>query len=202
LPITASTSINNHNFTVALPATVSEGFHFITIRYKDALGRWSVSVARPFYKDKIEQSSSTLSNIVYAEYFIDKDPGFGKGSSIATASGTEINNHTFAVVLPTSLEDGFHFVTVRYKDALGRWGVSSVRPFYKDKTTQGTTSSTIVYAEYFIDKDPGFGKEKSLTVKGGQTIENLNFDVNLNTLGLSFGKHFIQLRAKDANGVW
>ncbi|MEA5401469.1 T9SS type A sorting domain-containing protein [Arcicella sp. DC2W] len=203
IAITSGTNINNHNFAIVLPTSISDGFHFITIRYKDALGRWSVSAVRPFFKDKIEQSSTTLPNVVSAEYFIDKDPGFGKGTSIAITSGTNINNHNFTIVLPASISDGFHFITIRYKDALGNWSVSAVRPFFKDKIEQSSSIlPNIVSAEYFIDKDPGLGKGKSLTIKSGQTIDNFNFEVNLNALGLSKGTHFLHLRAKDANGVW
>ena len=107
--ITITTPGDIVNFTAAAStASLSNGFHFIGIRVKDANGKWGLFEKRGFY---ITSSTADAANITAAEYFFDTDPGPGNGTSTSVgASGAVVN---FTAVIPTSLLAGFHFLAIR-----------------------------------------------------------------------------------------
>ena len=60
-------------------------------------GGWSHTQVRSIYKEQFRYSSgSSLSPVVAGEYFVDTDPGFGKGVSIPVSQGTDLANTSFA----------------------------------------------------------------------------------------------------------
>jgi hypothetical protein len=63
----------------------------------------------------------------------------------------------------------------------------------------GFAQSPMNYAEYYWDTDPGFGLGNSL---GTINTTNLNLTANVSTTGLSAGTHYLNVRVKDANGIW
>jgi hypothetical protein len=183
------------NFTVTLPNTISEGFHFLSIRAKDANNKWSEAAVRPFYKEAI--STASIPNITAMEYFIDNDPGYGLATSVAVTAGSPMSQN-FTVALPNTVTDGFHFLSVRAKDANNKWSVVAVRPFYKESTVSSSISN-IVAMEYFIDSDPGYGAGTAAAMSPGSPV-TVNFTAALTSLGL--GTHKISIRAKDINNKW
>lgn len=183
------------NFTVALPNTMADGFHFISIRAKDANNKWSTVAVRPFYKEAI--STASIPNITAMEYFIDADPGYGLATSVAVTAGSPMSQN-FTVALPNTVTDGFHFLSVRAKDANNKWSVVAVRPFYKELTFSSSIPN-IVAMEYFIDSDPGYGAETAVAMSPGSPVA-VNFTAALTSLGL--GTHKISIRAKDINNKW
>src|SRR5574344_961883 len=86
------------------------------------------------------------------EYFIDSDPGVGKGTllnqSFIGAGQLEIPT--------TGLASGFHNLVIRAKESNGKWSISENRPFYIQPVIEPVSSSLVAY-EYFIDTDPGVG---------------------------------------------
>jgi hypothetical protein len=183
------------NFTVALPNTVADGFHFLSIRAKDANNKWSEVAVRPFYKEAI--STASIPNITAMEYFIDADPGYGLATSVAVTAGSPLTQN-FTVALPNTVTDGFHFLSVRAKDANNKWSVVAVRPFYKESTVSSSIPN-IVAMEYFIDTDPGYGAGTAVAMSPGSPV-TVNFTAALTSLGL--GTHKISIRAKDINNKW
>lgn len=189
IPITVNSG-SIVNFTATLPATLSDGFHFLAIRTRDAEGHWGLFENRGFY---LSSSSNNASNIVAAEYFFDSDPGAGNGTSIAVNNGSIVN---FTATLPAALSDGFHFLAIRTKDADGHWGLFENRGFYISSSS--LNAPDIVAAEYFFDADPGTGSGTPITVTNGAVV---NFTATL-PANLSAGFHFLAIRTKDANGRW
>jgi Secretion system C-terminal sorting domain len=192
-PITAPSGANSA-FIATVPTTsLANGFHFVAIRTKDADGKWSLFENRGFF---ISSSTTSVSNIVAAEFFIDTDPGVGNGTPITAPSGA---NSTFIATVPTtSLANGFHFVAIRTKDADGKWGLFENRGFYISSAT--TNVSNIVAAEFFIDNDPGVGNATAITPSpSGPTA---TFVATVPTTSLAAGFHFVAIRTKDANGKW
>ena len=180
-------------FVATIPtAALSNGFHFIAIRAKDADSKWGLFESRGFY---ISSQTSNVTNIVTAEFFIDTDPGAGNGIAIVLASGP---NPTFVATVPTAaFSGGFHFVSIRTKDADGKWGLFENRGFYI--STQTNNVSNIVAAEFFVDTDPGVGNGTSITLTPGP---NPTFIASVPTTALAGGFHFIAIRTKDADGKW
>ncbi len=193
--ITPITSGANPTFVATIPTTsLAAGFHFVAIRTKDADGKWGLYENRGFY---ISSSTSNVSNIVAAEFFVDADPGVGSGTAIAAIpSGA---NPSFVATIPTSsLTAGFHFVAIRTKDADGKWGLYENRGFYISSAT--TNVSNIVAAEFFVDADPGVGNATAITP--APNAANPTFVATIPTTSLAVGFHFVAIRTKDATGKW
>ena len=63
----------------------------------------------------------------------------------------------------------------------------------------GFAQSPMNYAEYYWDTDPGYGLGTSL---GAINTINLNLTANVSTTGLLVGNHNLNVRVRDANGIW
>jgi hypothetical protein len=63
----------------------------------------------------------------------------------------------------------------------------------------GFAQSPMNYAEYYWDTDPGYGLGTSL---GAINTTNLDLTANVSTTGLLAGTHYLNVRVRDANGIW
>ena len=74
--------------------------------------------------------NSVPSNINYAEYFIDSDPGFGNATSIPLTSSTDfsVNNYSLNI---SSIASGVHRLYFRTRDNNGVWSLSNEQTFFK-----------------------------------------------------------------------
>ncbi len=210
VPITASTDVTA-NFQVPV-TSFPKGFHQLFVRsfvtpYQLTIdgkvfdkGGWSLTSSRTFYKETFDVAPGTFLNITQGEYFADTDPGFGKGVNIPVTQGADLTNVSFAFDV-TSLSTGFHNLFVRFKDAAGKWGLTSVRSFYKQNLgNAGGILPNVVKGEYFADTDPGFGKGINLPFTAGQDLTNVAFSYDVTALTNGF--HNIYTRFQDANGRW
>ncbi len=75
-------------------SALSNGSHVLYIRTKDANGLWSISYTKTFLIEVV----SILPNIVQMEYFIDSDPGYGKGTAIPLASSNDITVNAIEIL--------------------------------------------------------------------------------------------------------
>jgi PKD repeat protein len=130
-------------FTATVPlGSLASGFHFIAIRTKDADGKWGLFETRGFY---ISTQSTNVSNIVAAEYFYDTDPGFGSGTAIAISTATSF--YQDSLLLPVgSLPLGNHSITLRVKNAEGKWSLLESK-FFNLCTRNGPLSKTNYHIE-------------------------------------------------------
>lgn len=195
--ITPGNSVNvNHTFDCS---SLGDGFHWIYIRGMDANKKWSVASYRQFYKGTITSTPPTQSNIVKVEYFINTDPGFGKGTTISITPGTSVNINTTINV--SSLPDGFHRFYIRGMDATGKWDCVSWRYFYKGPPIPVPPGpSTIRRVEYFIDTDPGLGLGTALSFTPNAVEDSISTVIDIGAL--SEGPHKFCIRIKDALGRW
>jgi Secretion system C-terminal sorting domain len=185
---------NQSSFTANIPTMgLTTGFHIIGFRAKTDDNKWGLYEKGMFY---ISGSSSNMTDITDAEYFIDTDLGVGNNIPISVADG---QNPTFTVnVLTGSLGTGFHTIAIRAKDASGKWGLYEKGMFYISSSSANMPE--IVDAEYFIDTDPGLGNGIApMEVNDGQST---SFVVNIPTSTLINGFHTLAIRAKDAAGKW
>ncbi|MEM6723431.1 MAG: LamG-like jellyroll fold domain-containing protein, partial [Bacteroidota bacterium] len=183
------------NFTLNLNS-LTEGFHTLFLRSKDATGQWSL--ATPWYVYKLP-SAGSAPDIVEAEFFWDTDPGTGNATPVANISNAQdINGSTFSLDL-TGLSDGFHLLQVRSKDANGVW--SHTNKWFVYKLPDSSIKPEIIAAEYFWNGDPGF--ENGQPIPGWTAGLDVNaFDFNIDMSALPLGFNILELRTKDANGVW
>ncbi|MEO8111694.1 MAG: hypothetical protein ABI594_16730 [Ginsengibacter sp.] len=116
IPVTAGSNLQNISFTASI-STLTTGIHALFIRSRDANGKWSVTNNRFFYKPD-STLSGTPPNITNVEYFIDTDPGFGKGTPIAIDSSTNLANFMVPVNI-SGLSVGNHIFFIRSRSATG-----------------------------------------------------------------------------------
>jgi hypothetical protein len=118
IPITAGQSLNELAFTFPV-TSLTNGFHVLSTRAKNADGHWGNTSYRVFAKfDAAPPSNALPSPITYLEYFVDNDQGAGNGMSVPISSPSSLENLLFKVELDT-LSNGIHTVSVRSKNANG-----------------------------------------------------------------------------------
>jgi hypothetical protein len=148
ISITPGDSIS---LTQNIPTTgLQPGIHTLYVRVRTSLHGWSV-----FSKRLVHVLEPDAGEIIAAEYFVDTDPGHGNGTAITITPGDSIN--LVPPINTASLNPGIHTVYVRAKTANGAWSVFSKRLIH----VQYPEAPEIVYAEYFVDTDPGFGNGTS-----------------------------------------
>lgn len=142
-------------------------------------------------------ASLSAQEAFYAEYYFDFDPGPGQGTSVAATEGDSIFNFS---ANKSNLKPGFHIMYLRARDAAGRWTLHVLKPFFiPDMEIQDTTKADIVYAEYYFDRDPGFGNGVGMSLTASTNTEG---SFNVDKSALKPGFHIFYIRAKDQYNSW
>ncbi|MEP5611501.1 MAG: cadherin domain-containing protein [Cyclobacteriaceae bacterium] len=192
VPVTAASALD---FLENIPtASLSEGFHLVTIRAQDSNDQWGLSESQVFYVNK--SSTLTQNDITKIEYFIDSDPGQGLGVDVPITAASTLD---FLENVPTtSLSEGFHLMTVRAQDMNNQWGLSESKVFYVNQSST-LVQNDINKIEYYLDTDPGFGAGVDVPITSST---DLDFLENIPTASLTEGFHLMVVRAQDQNGQW
>ncbi|HRD53532.1 MAG TPA: hypothetical protein PKY96_12870, partial [Flavobacteriales bacterium] len=177
---------------------LTPGFHRVSVRHKDANGRWGHTASRSLFIYAPAFIDPPTPQIVAGEYFFDTDPGVGNGTAFPVTAGNSTS--TVAVIDVSALSLGFHRVGVRHKDANGKWSHGASRSFFvfNPAFTEPPTPQ-IVAGEYFFDADPGVGNGTAFGVTAGDSTSTA---VVVDASALSPGFHRVGVRHKDANGKW
>ncbi len=187
--ITPSTNVN---IIAAVSSTgLSQGFHFLYTRARDASGKWGLFDGTIAYV-----AAPGTPNITVMEYFWDTDPGAGNGtaSPVGTPAAT-VNN--ISTISAAGISQGIHYLYTRAKDATGIWGLFDGTIVYVGAPPPSAT----IKLEYFWDSDPGTGNGTPLTpVSPGVTI-NESFSV-VSPHTISQGNHILVVRSLNENNVW
>ncbi len=115
------------------PAAVREGVHRLYVRAQDANNAWSMVNTWLFYKPYGTDGIPTVtppSNLVYIEYYVDTDPGVGKGTAVAFSPGTNIADLVVPVNI-NALTYASHILYLRARDANGNWSLVNKLPFQR-----------------------------------------------------------------------
>jgi len=196
LPI-AVTASNSINLQIDIPvSTLGEGFHNLTVRFKDADGKWGLYTQRILYVANV--ATKSVADLVAAEYFFDSDPGLGKATPASALTGNQVS---FDVnISAAGLPDGFHTLAFRVKDADGHWSHYSQRLIYITSNAN-SVANDIVAGEYLIDADPGISDAipVALTVSPGVQV---SFIADIPATGLAQGFHNLAVRFKNSSGIW
>ena len=143
------------------------GVHVLSVRSQDSDGHWSTTMSRPLFIDRLQ-------NIVYVEYYIDTDPGIGKGTSLTLPDLAYKAHLNLEPEIDTKgLALGEHELFVRARDAFGQW--------------------TDVMSRLFTIVENG-GEEPEL--EGDLARLEMSFE------SLTPGYHLLGLRAQDKTGCW
>ncbi|WP_439882733.1 putative Ig domain-containing protein [Pontibacter sp. MBLB2868] len=198
IPFTANTDLSNLTFSFDI-TNLPTGFHNLYVRFKDANKNWGTTSVRTFYKENFSNNTPSNTNIVKGEYFIDSDPGFGKGTNVAITPGSNLSNLAFTADI-SNVPAGFHQLYTRFKDANGRWGQTNVRSIFKEVLSTKDPLPNLVKAEYFVDSDPGYGKGRNIPITAATELINLTFALDMNEI--SIGNHKLYVRVQDAKKKW
>lgn len=188
-------SVGNNELIIDI-SDAPAGAHVLYVRSQDDKGRWSTTMARPFFINRLQ-------DVVYIEYYLDdNDPGIGKATSITLPEQDYKAHLNFSFSPDTStLGLGTHTLTVRALDAFGTWTDEMTRSF--EIVEAGTPidpipeNGDLSRLEYFFDKDPGYGLATPLAKPNtGRNTYQMSFE------DVSDGAHLLCLRAQDENGHW
>jgi len=186
----ASETLEEVSFNASI-MDLSDGLHTLYVRAKNSHG-WSQTQNRRFMKASLPaEIGLDIENI---EYFIDSDPGYGKGISIDL--GENSGTYAYNVDLQ-SLADGFHTLYVRARNVEGNWSPVMNRTFVK-MILPSDLASDIKAVEYYIDTDPGAGNATQVLLSADNS--EISFNVDLNSLTL--GEHTLYLRAFNQSNQW
>ncbi len=174
--------------------TFSEGIHTLYLRAKDSYGAWGMVSGFNFLVQQLPALS--LARINRMEYFIDQDPGFGKGQAIHAEPDEDL---LIATDIPLeTMNDGVHTLYVRARDEQGRWGMVSHANFLKvDKLKE---KNEIIALEYFINEDPGFGN--GIPIRLNTPKETTMKYFVLEGTQLQTGKNTLYVRGRNINRTW
>lgn len=183
-PISVALSADSVSISENISTTgLSEGAHTLFIRTRTDGVKWSLSEGRTFW---------IKTSIVYAEYFIDTDPGVGSGTPLSITGSEDSIAFSGGITIPM-LSGGFHNLFIRTRDNLGNWSLYEGKPFYVN------SSATYEAAEWFIDTDPGIGNGIPLALSG---LDSATFTGGITVPPLSGGWHNLFVRAKVLGGAW
>jgi pimeloyl-ACP methyl ester carboxylesterase len=173
-------------------SSLTIGVHNLYVRMQNSAGVWGTPRKIPF-------EITGEKYLAAAEYFIDSDPGEGKGTPIQPLDGVfDSSTETFSPQFNTaSLSTGMHTLYFRAKNSENHWGLPHAHLF---EVMQPPILSS---AEYYLDSDPGPGNGIALSATDGSfnsPIEGLQGALNTNLLG--YGNHKLYVRAKDSYQRW
>ncbi|MEI6950423.1 MBG domain-containing protein, partial [Paraflavisolibacter sp. H34] len=133
VPITPGTDLSDLVISID-PTNLGQGVHRMHTRARTAAGHWGMGNTLLFYKPYTTTSvppPAAAGNIALLEYYIDTDPGYGKGTAVSIAPGTDISE----LVIPLTVRRltlGDHKVYVRAKDSAGSWSMTNQWAFRVD----------------------------------------------------------------------
>jgi hypothetical protein len=172
---------------VDLVAGLSQGMHVLTVRFQDAEGDWSNAYSRYFLREDLTLPPSSTP-LAAAEYYINTDPGPGKGIPISLASDKW--SHGFVIDVPASaiapLNPGFHWITGRVRNANGSWLVAFTRGFLKEDLVPDAETSLVSHIEYrWIQNGSQVGA--TVTLRPDTPADKVTFDLLASLQGLVEG---------------
>jgi hypothetical protein len=105
------------------------GVNTLFVRTEDSKGNWSLTNYFAFIKGTAESEISPVSML---EYYIDIDPGFGKGTPVSLVPPAQnINSYAFDADVSSVAMNTMHNLFVRARDANGVWSLTNIVSFKK-----------------------------------------------------------------------
>ncbi|MDR2037414.1 MAG: hypothetical protein LBQ60_05775 [Bacteroidales bacterium] len=191
-PVNISNTANGQALIPINGNEYGDGTHTLYIRTQNTDKTWSITHSIQFLSITLE----TIPNVVAAEWFIDKDPGFGEATPVPFPnSGTHVT-HTFNIPLTSSIKEGVHTLYIRARTQTGIWSITGYKTFYKVTVPE---NANLQQLEYFIDNDPGVGKAEKIALSQQKNTEK-SFTVSLDNLSTGF--HTLYIRSQNTSGKW
>lgn len=152
----------NSDLSFNLP-TMQAGSHTLYVRLKNNGNNWSTLYQSTVF---VSAGNTAASTITTAEYFYDTDPGVGKATAVTLNSSSMDSNFKFST---TGLSAGLHTLFVRLKNNANAWSTTYSNKF---SLYPGIDSlPKIISLDFFTDKDKGVGKNSSLALVPGASVD-------------------------------
>jgi hypothetical protein len=191
---TSAPVANQSTFTLNTTLSFSsleEGIHTLNFRFKDSTGLWS-SIRTDFFYRNPNNTSQPAKDLVEYEYWFDDDFN-GRQSQAIGPQQVLILSGPFST---SGLDNGIHFLNIRFRDSTGLWSSIQSELFYKIPASPPVVSRDLVQYEYWFDED--FAGRIVDTVSG----QILNLNTSVSTTGLLAGPHKLHIRFQDDQGAW
>lgn len=202
IPITGFTPGGEARLSVNVPAaTIAAlplGLHWLTARFLDADGNWSIAFSRAV--ERVEDPPAAESRLVAAEYYFDTDPGPGQGTPFAVAPFAESRQSVFIpAATMAALPTGLHWLTVRTLDSAGNWSVAFSRAVERlDALDAPLPLLSAIEYRWFLDGEPA-GEPAFLTA--GAPATSIGFQAAASVAGLTEGRTYrLVATPLDVNG--
>lgn len=177
-------AVNSNATQLSVPFSTEDltaGLHTIGVRLRQG-DTWGIDYTHTFLV--IPTSNAVISG---AEYWIDADPGHGKGTAVAANGST---TQLSVPIATDTLSAGLHIVGVRMRQG-DTWGIDYIHTFL----VIPAHNTAISGAEYWIDTDPGHGKATAIAANGSTT--QLSVPIAADTL--SAGMHIVGVRLRQGD---
>lgn len=142
-------------------------------------------------------------NIVYMEYFLDHDPGHGKGIPVPLTAARDIAAFNVNIDI-SNISSAWHRVYLRTKNADGGWSLSAYGlfenfavPAYPNAPAPATQLEEM---EYYIDDDPGFGNGIKIPLPASPDINRITLGIDISTV--PNGIHRLLIRSRNNMNQW
>lgn len=177
---TQETTKAGDNALTLRTSQLDAGMHLLGIRSADGEGRWSPTLTSPIYV------FAPKTDVAAAEWCVDTDPGYGKGTSMPASAGSNV-----LVISTKGMSSGMHLICVRSRSLSGQWSPTLTSPLYVAEPLDAAG------AEWFVDADPGEGKANAIDISGKTETAFI-----VPTAGMAVGNHSLTVRIRTAAGNW
>ena len=184
-------------------AGIAPGTHTLYLRVRDTAGNWSDPIGQTFVvaaNDPDPGFTGDNNAVANAEFFVDQDPGEGKGIALDIAIDGALDGVAEALRGSTilgRLAVGPHVLFLRFRDRAGVWS----KPVGQTFNVAGAA---------FASAQPVRLAAAEGRIDGGLPIalpaDDLSFDDLVESVTLrrtvGAGYHALSIRFKDSQGVW
>ncbi|MDA3613547.1 CARDB domain-containing protein [Polluticaenibacter yanchengensis] len=194
--VTLPNGVNiTESLPIPIPQNLSSGIHKLNMRVLSNEGVWSHFSSEVFM---VTNNSAVNQKITQLEYFFDADPGVGKGFIVDINNPGKIISITELLNVP-EISKGYHRFYIRTKSNSGLWSHTEGTPLFVAGAVNG--NDKIIAAEYFVNKDPGFGNGTGISINPPTGNLESNMALTL-PAELNDGNNTIVIRVKNEQGVW
>ncbi|RZM03768.1 MAG: hypothetical protein EOO88_56340 [Pedobacter sp.] len=106
--LTGAGAVNGFTYLTDVSG-LTRGVHKVYVRSRDAAGKWSLTSFSQFDNTSVLPYPSAPAApvaISQLEYFLDTDPGLGKGTRVSVTAGVDISNYSIDIPLAANDEFG------------------------------------------------------------------------------------------------
>lgn len=167
------------NLSSALAASsLSIGYHKVTARFQDSNGSYSVPITYTFVK----------ADYVLSGYRYWYDGNIASATTVSISPSMAVN--LTAALSTSSLSNGYHTITIQFKDVNGVYSSPQRKTFVK-------SGFNISAYDYWWDNN--YSNHTMVNVNAAQTID---LSASITPVNIDTGQHIFAIRFKDLQGNW